>query len=192
MYKPIISFFLVSFSVFSFAQKYNGLKISESFENDTIPKVVYSKIENYSTIVLLNDKYTSLETLNSMNPESIKSVRVEKGKFNINKKKYIGKIIVETKPEMKPIFLTINELVKRYSNLKKDENYVFSIDGEVINANKDDTLLDEKNILQIKILELNKIETPNNLTLIKILTKNKKRTNSENGIIIRGNELSLN
>ena len=189
----LFTLFLIGFS---FAQKNYGINSSQekilNAENDAIPKIIHSQPINYSTIVLLNDKYTSLETLNILNPESIKSMKVEKGGFEVDNQNYSGKIVVITKPEFKSSFLTIDELVKKYANLNTQENYICSIDGKIMNADKNNTLLDEKNIVQIKIVELNKIDTPTNMNLIEILTKNKKGSSNKSGIILRGSEIALN
>lgn len=187
---------IVLFTVFLFglslAQKTSQIKVftdkNQNLENDTIPKISYSKPINYSTIVLLNGKYTSLETLNILNPESIKSTSVEKGAFKNNNRQYTGKIVIETKSAFKSTFLTIDEVAKKYAHLNKDENYICSIDGKIINADKNNTLIAEKNILHIKIVKLNKIETPADLILIEILTKTRKRINNAGGIRIRGND----
>lgn len=191
MKKIKILFFTIFIYGLSQAQQNRGIKIKQNIENDTIPKIVHSQILNYSTIVLLDNNYASLETLDLLNPNSIKSIKIEKGSFEINDKKYTGKIIIETKPYLNTTFVTIDQLITKYIKLQKKQNYICSIDGEIINADKNNTFLDEKNILKIKEVKLDKIESPSNLTLIKILTKNKKQSNNKGGIIIRGNELSL-
>lgn len=191
-----MTFFAICILGFSQAQQSNGIKMTQEsnqdIENDAIPKIVHSQTRNYSTIVLLDNNYTSLATLDLLNPDLIEFVKIEKGNFEIKNKKYTGKIIIETKQELNPTFVTIDQLVKKYIKLQKTENYICSIDGEIVNADKNNTLLDEKNILQIEEVKLDKIESPTNLTLIKILTRNKKKSNNKGGIIIRGNELILN
>ena len=188
----IILFFV--FGIFS-SQKNNGLIISQSKNeysvNDSIPKVVYpQKWENNKTLVLLNEQTTSLVTLNTINPEHIKNFKIEKGKFNFEGKEYDAKIIVKTKKEFNSNFITIDELISKYTNLKKEDKFIYSINGEVANATEKNILVDEKYIMQIKVVKLDKIEE--NLNFIKILTRSKQNLNNANEIIIRGNEISMN
>lgn len=188
---------IILFSIFGFfsAQNNNGLIISQSKSqysvNDSIPKVVYQqKWENNKTFVILNEQPTSLATLNTINPEHIKTIKVEKGKFNFKDKEYDAKIILETKTEFNLSFITIDELISKYTNLTKNDKFIYSIDEEVINENEKNTLVDEKYIMQIKVVKLDKVEK--NLNLIKILTRSKQNLNKVNEILIRGNELSMN
>lgn len=196
MVKFKITFFALWILGLLQAQENKVIKIIQesnpNMEKDTIPKIIHSNIINYPTIVLLDNNYTSLETLDILNPDLIESMKIEKGNFRINDKKYTGKIIIETKPEINKTFITIDQLVKKYIKLQEAENYICSIDGEIINADKNFTVIDEKNILQMNEIKLDKVESPTNLTLIKILTRNRKKSNNKGGIIIRGNELSLN
>ena len=148
------------------------------------------KWENNKTLVLLNEQTTSLVTLNTINPEHIKNFKIEKGKFNFEGKEYDAKIIVKTKKEFNSNFITIDELISKYTNLKKEDKFIYSINGEVANATEKNILVDEKYIMQIKVVKLDKIEE--NLNFIKILTRSKQNLNNANEIIIRGNEISMN
>ena len=116
--------------------------------------------------------------------------KIEKGKFNFEGKEYDAKIIVETKKEFNSNFITIDELISKYTNLKKEDKFIYSINGEVANATEKNILVDEKYIMQIKVVKLDKVEE--NLNFIKILTRSKQNLNNANEIIIRGNEISMN
>ena len=180
------------FGIFS-AQKNDGLKISQSTSqysiNDTIPKIIYpQRWENNKTLVLLNEQPTSLASLSTINPEYIENIKIEKEKFNFKNKEYDSKIIVKTKAKFTPPFININELISKYTHLKEDK-FIYSIDGEVVNSNEKYILVDEKYIMQIKVVKLDNLEE--NLYLIKILTRRKENLNKANEIMIRGNELSM-
>lgn len=181
------------FGIFS-AQKNDGLKISKSKSqysiNDTIPKIIYpQRWENNKTLVLLNEQPTSLASLTTINPEYIENIKIEKEKFNFKNKEYDSKIIVKTKAKFNPIFININELISKYTHLKKEDKFIYSIDGEIVNSNEKYILVDEKYIMQIKVVKLDNVEE--NLYLIKILTRRKENLNKANEIMIRGNELSM-
>ena len=187
---------ILLFSAFGIflAQKNDGLKISQSKSqysiNDTIPKIIYpQRWENNKTLVLLNEQPTSLASLTTINPEHIENIKIEKEKFNFKNKEYDSKIIVKTKAKFTPTFININELISKYTHLKKEDKFIYSIDGEIANSNEKYILVDEKYIMQIKVVKLDNVEE--NLYLIKILTRRKENLNKANEIMIRGNELSM-
>ena len=193
--KKIGTLFLL-FSVFGIflAQKNDGLKITQSKSqysiNDTIPKIIYpQRWENNKTLVLLNEQPTSLASLTTINPEHIENIKIEKEKFNFKNKEYDSKIIVKTKAKFTPPFINISELISKYTHLKKEDKFIYSIDGEIVNSNEKYILVDEKYIMQIKVVKLDNVEE--NLYLIKILTRRKENLNKANEIMIRGNELSM-
>lgn len=193
--KKIVTLILL-FSVFGIfsAQKNDALKISQSKSqysiNDTIPKIIYpQRWENNKTLVLLNEQPTSLASLTTINPEYIENIKIEKEKFNFKNKEYDSKIIVKTKAKFNPIFININELISKYTHLKKEDKFIYSIDGEIVNSNEKYILVDEKYIMQIKVVKLDNVEE--NLYLIKILTRRKENLNKANEIMIRGDELSM-
>ena len=170
------------------------MKISQSKSqysiNDTIPKIIYpQRWENNKTLVLLNEQPTSLACLTTINPEYIENIKIEKEKFNFKNKEYDSKIIVKTKTKFTPTFININELISKYTHLKKEDKFIYSIDGEIANSNEKYILVDEKYIMQIKVVKLDNVEE--NLYLIKILTRRKENLNKANEIMIRGNELSM-
>ena len=181
------------FQIYS-AQKNDGLKITQSKSqysiNDTIPKIIYpQRWENNKTLVLLNEQPTSLASLTTINPEHIENIKIEKEKFNFKNKEYDSKIIVKTKAKFTPTFININELISKYTHLKKEDKFIYSIDGEIVNSNEKYILVDEKYIMLIKVVKLDNVEE--NLYLIKILTRRKENLNKANEIMIRGNELSM-
>ncbi len=107
--------------------------------------------ENNKTLVLLNEQPTSLASLTTINPEYIENIKIEKEKFNFKNKEYDSKIIVKTKAKFNPIFININELISKYTHLKKEDKFIYSIDGEIVNSNEKYILVDEKYIMQIKL-----------------------------------------
>ena len=105
------------------------MKISQSKSqysiNDTIPKIIYpQRWENNKTLVLLNEQPTSLTSLTTINPEYIENIKIEKEKFNFKNKEYDSKIIVKTKTKFTPPFININELISKYTHLKKEDKFI--------------------------------------------------------------------
>ena len=52
-------------------------------------------------------------------------------------------------------------------------------------------MVDEKNIMQIKVVKLDNLENAENLYFIKLLTRTKGNLKKANTIYIRGNELGM-
>jgi len=121
------------------------------------------------------------------NPNDIKSVRVEKGTFEKNGKSYFGKILITTKPDSHPDFISIRKL----TSLTYDKSPIlFQIDENVIDQDYNDYFVDKNFILKI---EINKIKTTENkikINLIKIITKTKDNIKKANEIRIRGNKFN--
>ena len=76
-------------------------------------------------------------------------------------------------------------MILKYTKLKKTDNFIYSIDENIINADENITLLDEKNIMQIKISALDELPNLKNFYLIKLVTRSKKNVEKANEIILR-------
>jgi len=122
-----------------------------------------------------------------LNPNDIKSIRVEKEAFEKNGKTYFGKILITTKPDSHPEFISIRKL----TSLTYDKSPIlFQIDENVIDQDYNDYFVDKNFILKI---EINKIKTTENkikINLIKIITKTKDNIKKANEIRIRGNKFN--
>ena len=126
-----------------------------------------------------------------VNPNQIESIKVENGKFKFKDKEYNGKLLITTKSDYDPNIINLTELIKKYTKLNTD-NIIFSIDGNVINDNKNEVFVDEKDVMQIKVERLDQIEKNKDLYYINILTRTPENLKKLNTINIRGSELSLN
>ena len=187
---------ILTFSICGIAlAQSNGIKITQSksqySKNDTEPKVIYQK-QTEKPLIEVNGKFYSAETLLTIKSEDIESVNVVKGNFENNGKNYSGKIIVKTKSTFNPNLITINQLVAKYTNLINGENYIFSINGEIVNTDENSTLVDEKNVMQIKVIKLDEVKNLKNMNFVKILTRTEQNLNQANQIIIRGKEITMN
>ena len=169
------------------------------YENDTIPKVFYSnnkKSKNYHhnnniPVLYILDGEQIKDGLSSISPNRIESVKVEKDPIIIEGIEYSGKIIIKTKKDYFPNIMTVSDLISEYT---KAENYIFSIDGNIINADKNTYLIDKRDIMKINIKELNKVNLSFKIFYISILTRSKKNLKKANeiksNIRIRGSELT--
>ena len=162
------------------------------YENDTIPIVIYPKDNSLNKpIIVLDNNIVGYETLSSINVNQIDSFDIEKGKFEIDNKEYNGKIIVKTKSNYQPNIINLKEFILKYAGLKND-NYIFNINGEVVNTCAKDIFVDEKNIMQIKIVKLNKIGNSKDLYFITLLNRTPENLKKANAFYIRGSGLSMN
>ena len=174
------------------SEKINGLKIINteiSAENDTIINVVYkNKKENIKKpAYFINDKLINESVLKILNPNQIASVKVEKNDIEIDNVKYYGKIIIETKSNYNPKFISLNNLKSKYTNLKKNPT-IFKIDNEIINASYDSFIVDEKFILRIVIENYENKEEKLNVYFVNIITKSEENIKKSKEILIRGND----
>lgn len=181
--KKLIILILFLIQTISFAQKiiFNTSQNNNFSEKDIKPKVFYEKgndTENY--YISINGKqYLSYDTLYTLKSDSIKSVFTKK----INEK--TSNINVNTRFNYEPKLITIKDLVLKYTSLKRNSNFIFSIDEKIINANENTMHVDEKNIMKINVIKLEKLPNFKNLYLINFTTRSKKNVEKANEIILR-------
>ncbi len=187
---------ILAFGV-SYSQNQNEVEIAEGkkryTENDSIPEIIYTKEKReIKPIIVINGKNCGSEML-AINPIQIESINIKKRKLKIGGKEYYGKIIIETKPNYHPKMISLRDLVEKYTELKND-NLIFSIDGGVINANEKEVFVDEKYIIHIIVIELNRTEKAKDVYFIKILTRTPENLKKANTVVIRirGSESIMN
>ncbi len=178
------------------SEKVNGLKITNTeitVENDTIIRVVYkNQIDNNKKpAYFINEKLVNESILKSLNQNEIASVKVEKNDIEIDKVKYYGKVIIETKSSYNPKLISLNDLKTKYTNLK-DNPTIFKIDNEIIYANYDNFIVDEKFILKIIVENYENEEEKLSVSFVNLITKTEENIKKSKEIIIRGkNEFAI-
>jgi hypothetical protein len=173
-------------------EKGNGLKITNQVtlsENDTIIKVHYkNQLENnIKPAYFLNDKLVDESALKTLNPNEIASVKVEKDDIEIDNVKYYGKILVETKSTYSPNFIILNNLKTKYTNIKENK-IIFKIDNEIVNANYDNFIVDEKYILKIIVENYENKEEKLKVCFINLITKSEENIKKSKEILLRGKD----
>lgn len=177
------------------SEKVNGVKITETeinVEKDSIIKVVYkSEVENNrKPAYYLNEKFVNESILKTINPNEIESVNVEKSDIEIEKVKYYGKIKITTKNNYKPKLISISNLKNKYIKTEISE-IIFKIDNEIINADFDKYIVDEKYILKLIVENYEKENLK--ICFINIVTKSEENIKKSKEIRIRGkDEITLN
>lgn len=119
-------------------------------QNDTTIKVVYKNNtpKENRPVFFLNGKYFDQSFMGSVNPKDITSLYVEYVIFETDHIKYNGKVLIETKEEFKPKFISLNDLKLKYTNLKENST-IFRIDDQIADADYEKYLINENNILEI-------------------------------------------
>ena len=181
-------------SIYSFGQvkseKVNGLKIQETeinVEKDTIIKVVYkTEVENNKKpAYFINEKLVNESILKTINPNEIESVNVEKNDIEIENVKYYGKLKITTKSNYNPKLISLNNLQRKYVK-KRINEVIFKIDNEIINADYDKYIVDEKYILKLIVENYQKENLK--ISFINIIKKTEENIKKSKEIIIRGND----
>jgi hypothetical protein len=199
--KNILFIASILLSINSFGQKLTG-KISGLnmttqeivSKNDTIIKVIYkSNIENKKIpAYFINGKLANESILKSFNPNEIATMTVEMGEVEIDNVKYFGKILIETKDNYKPKFISLTNLKLKHTNIKEN-SIIFQIDDEIINADYDKYLVDENYILRVVVEKFENQNGKLNLNFIKLVTKSEENKKKSKEIRIRGkDETALN
>lgn len=158
-------------------------------EKEPFLKVVYlneNSVEERPAC-FLNGKHIDESVLNTLQPEEVETIKIEKEDVEIDKVKYFGKIIIQTKESYEPIFLSLNQLKSKYTNCKEGVT-IFEIDNEVIKADYDKYLVDANFILKITVDKLDNSIENFNLNVVKIYTKSEENIKNESQIKIRGSE----
>lgn len=194
--KKIVFIITLFIAINSFGQinteKGNGLKITDQVtlsENDTIIKVYYkNQLENNKKpAYFVNDKLVDESVLKTLNPNEIDNVKVEKDDIEIDNVKYYGKILVETKSTYSPNFITLNNLKTKYTNIKENK-IIFKIDNEIVNANYDNFIVDEKYILKIVVENYENKEEKLKVCFVNLITKSEENIKKSKEILLRGKD----
>ncbi|SEM53531.1 hypothetical protein SAMN05216436_105112 [bacterium A37T11] len=122
----------------------------------------------------------------TIEPYKIADFKVVKRDTTLNGCTYDARILITTKSEYAPSFISLNQLKRKYTNLNAGPT-LFMIDDEIISSNYDEQVVDEKNILRIVI---NKIDNPQeklDINVVKLLTKSEAYLKKPSRMIIRGN-----
>ena len=194
--KKIVVIITLFIAINSFGQinteKINGLKITNQVtlsENDTIIQVHYkNQLENNNKpAYFVNDNLVNECVFRTLNPNEINNVKVEKDDIEIDNVKYYGKILVETKSTYSPNFISLNNLKTKYTNIK-EHKIIFKIDNEIVNANYDNFIVDEKYILKIIVENYENKEEKLKVCFINLITKSEENIKKSKEILLRGKD----
>jgi len=92
-----------------------------------------------------------------------------------------------TKSTYKPKLISLNKLKLKYTNLKQNST-IFKIDNEIVNADYENYLVDEKYILKIDIEKFENRTEKLIFNIINLITKTEENIKKANTIILRGKD----
>ncbi|MCF8716438.1 hypothetical protein JM658_16545 [Joostella atrarenae] len=126
--------------------------------------------------------------LSVINSEKIESINIEKENYTLNGKEYYGKIILKMKSDYIPKFITLNKLITKHLELE-NRPIVFQINGDVINQDYNEYLIDENFILKIISSKIKTSDKNIEINLVKLITKTTENIKKTNEIRIKGTEI---
>ena len=172
-----------------------GVRISDRLkysETDTVPTVIYLQDKTSETATqpayFLNGEWIDGKVLNSLNPEQIKSIDVNKREITIEGQSYYGSINIYTKKSYKPKFISLNALKGKYTKAS-DLPTLFMIDGKIIEGDYDAYMVDEKHIMQVKVSEVINEKEGIELQVIHLLNRIEKNLEKANQIRLKGDSM---
>ena len=198
----LLFIFLVMFAATnSFGQITNGkppgIILADTGKNpnrDTTLRVIHvdrNKVERQPAFIV-NGKYVMNQSLlNSLNPNWIENIQVAKGDTIINNVQYIGIIRIKTKSDYNPKTISLTELKNKYTEFK-NKPVIFMIDGNIVNADYDNYVIDENNVLTIIVDKFQNTKESIDWGLIKLLTKSEENIKKRQQTILRGTEITIN
>ena len=158
-------------------------------ENDTIPIVVYREdTMNNNTLWYLNGQVIDQQVLSTIDPSKIEEVKVDKRIVEFNEILYGGIIYVITSEDYSPKLISLNNLRAKYLNMPDSISTLFLLDGEVVNMDYDEFVVDENYILKIEAQVVDNSKEDLDIVVIKLITRSKENLEEANTIRIRGVE----
>lgn len=154
--------------------------------NDTIPQVFYidQNKSNRDAAIVINGTLANQAVMETLESKMIDSVQVDKKEFEIDGKKYYGKIRIQMKPGYRPNYITLNALREKYLN-KDQRPAIFFIDEKLVTGNYNDFLVDEKYILKIVVEPIENSEEKLGLNVVRLVTKTEENIRKSKQIILR-------
>jgi len=199
--KQLFIFLLVFAATNSFGQIMNGkvagvlVDTGKNPTRDTTLRVMHvdrNKPELQAAFII-NGKYVMNQSLISgLDPKWIEKIEVLKGDTLINNVQYYGQIHIKTRSDYNynPKAISLTALKNKYTEFK-GKPVIFMIDGNIVNADYDNYVIDENNLLTIIVDKFQNAKESIGWGLIKLLTKSEENIKKREQIIIRGTEVTM-
>jgi hypothetical protein len=159
---------------------------------DTTLKVIYANQTQSGPrpAYFINGSLVKSLTFPDISTNSIENINVVQGDTVVGNVLYSGRLFIETKKGMTPKLISLTGLKNKYTDLK-GKTVLFTLDGNLVDDDYDNYLVDENNLLTI-IVDKSKVKlgtTPPDL--IRLLTRSEANIKARNQIMIRGADLTM-
>ena len=125
----------------------------------------------------------------TINLELIEKLDVIKKTIEIKGRIYNSQILLTMKSDYLPKLISLTNLKSKYTNLNQ-QVALFLLDGKIVNADYDDFVVDESNILSITVEKADKVKGNSDMNLIKLLNRTPENIAKSKQIRIRGANLA--
>lgn len=184
--------FLSNYATGQISSSLNGSsKIDTELNNvlDTTINVIYIKKDSAQKkpAFFLDGKFIPASLLGSSktNPTKIKSINIVSEPIKIDNIEYSGKVQIFSIDNYLPKPISLKALKEKYTNLNNKPT-LFMIDGNLVNEESSDYIVDEKNILSISIEGISVKDEHLDFSLFKILTRSEENIKKSKEIRIKG------
>jgi len=199
--KPLFILLLVLAATISFGQITNGkapgilVDTGKNPIRDTTLRVVHvdrNKPERQPAFIINGEYVMNQSFISGLDPKWIEKIEVLKGDTMINNVRYYGQIHIKTRSDYNynPKAISLTELKNKYTEFK-GKPVIFMIDGNIVNADYDNYLIDENDLLTIIIDKFQNAKEDTGWGLIKLLTKSEENIKKREQIMIRGTEVTM-
>jgi hypothetical protein len=121
----------------------------------------------------------------SLDIHMIDTFNIYKRDTTVNGHTYSASILISTKKEYTPEYITLNDLKRKHTSVESGPN-IFMIDDRIISDNYDRVMVDEKHILKIEVSKIRNPEENLDVNVIRLSTKSKTNTENAKKFMIRG------
>ncbi|NNE27795.1 MAG: hypothetical protein HKN09_13195 [Saprospiraceae bacterium] len=161
-------------------------------KSDTVPLVQYiqkdkafKKRDKQKPAFFINDVLVKENTISTINPDQIESVKVIKDSLTMRDKNHNGEVYITMKKAYSPQFISLSALKRKYVD-EKYKSSLFMIDNKVIDDDYDSYMIDEKYIMKIEVEFIQNEKERLGINIIHLITRSEQNIKKENEILIRG------
>lgn len=168
--------------------------------SDSVVKVVnldeYKELEKKfhsgkGKALFLNGKQVDASVWSTLPFSIMDSAYVVNENMSIDQVSYFRQYYFKTKRSFTPKLVSLNDLKAKYVNLKT-KHTIFMLDGNIIDADYDQYIVDENYILQILVETMPSTKKNRDIGFIRLLTRSPENVKKSKEIRIRGSEVSMN
>ncbi len=151
------------------------------------PRVIYVKppAEQHDIAYFLNGQLVAGHYLQTIDPDQIEELKVDKKEFEVEGQSYRASISVQLKEEASYRFISLEGLVEQYLELES-EDYVFLLDGKPLQYLPEVYHVNVEHILKIEVTKIPQADSSDVLNIIALYTKSEENIKAMQQIRLKG------